>query len=100
MREPMTTVEFIRSDRERILEIAERHGIRNVRIFGSVARGEAREQSDLDLLVDVAPGRSLFDLVAFWQELEEQLGHRVDVISDGGVSPYLRDKIYAEAIPL
>lgn len=96
----MITVELTRSDREHILEIADRHGILNVRVFGSVARGEAREQSDLDLLVKVAPGRSFLDLIAFWQELEEQLGHRVDVITDGGVSPYLRDRIYTEAIPL
>lgn len=93
-------VKLTRADGERILRIAERHGILNVRVFGSVARGEAKAQSDLDLLVDIEPGRSYFDLIAFWQEIEEHLGHRVDVISDGGVSPYLRESIYAEAIPL
>jgi len=87
-------------DRGRILELAAHHGLRRVRVFGSVARGEAGAGSDLDLLVDVDPGRSLLDLVAFWQELEELLGHRVDVITDGGISPYLRDRIYAEAVPL
>lgn len=96
----LTTIELTRSDRERILEIADRHGIRKVRVFGSVARGEAGAASDLDLLVDMSPDRSLFDLIAFWQEVEEQLGHHVDVVTDGGISPYLRDRIYAEALPL
>ena len=69
-------------------------------VFGSAARGDARPGSDLDLLVDMEEGRSLLDLVGFWQDLEGLLGYRVDVITDGGVSPYLRDQIYAEAIPL
>jgi predicted nucleotidyltransferase len=71
-----------------------------VRVFGSVARGEAAVGSDVDFLVDMEEGRSLLDLVGFWQDLEELLGCRVDVITDGGVSPYLRDRIYAEVIPL
>jgi uncharacterized protein len=74
--------------------------MRRVRVFGSVARGEAGSESDVDLLVDVDPGRSLLDLVAFWQELEELLGHRADVITDGGISPYLKERIHAEAVPL
>ena len=83
-----------------ILRLAKRHGARNVRVFGSVARGEDTAASDLDLLVEMEPGRNYLDLVRFWQELEEALGFRVDVITDGGVSPYLRDRIYGEAIPL
>ncbi|HKJ00255.1 MAG TPA: nucleotidyltransferase family protein [bacterium] len=83
-----------------ILRLAKRHGARNVRVFGSVARGEDTTASDLDLLVEMEPGRNYLDLVRFWQELEEALGFRVDVITDGGVSPYLRDRIYGEAIPL
>ena len=96
----VTTLDAVRSERNRILEVAQRHGITNVRVFGSVVRGEATQESDLDLLVEVEAGRSLLDLVAFWQELEERLGHRLDVISDGGVSPYLRERIYAEAVSL
>jgi hypothetical protein len=86
--------------REDILRLAERHGARNVRVFGSLARGEATAASDLDLLVEMEPGRSYFDLVALWQELEDALGVRVDVITDGGVSPFMKDRIYNEAVPL
>lgn len=74
--------------------------MRDVRVFGSVARGEAGASSDLDLLVDVEPGRSLLDVIAFWQALEETLGSRVDVVTEGGLSPYLRDRIHADAVPL
>lgn len=90
----------VRSNREQIENLAHRHGISRVRVFGSVARGEAGAVSDLDLLVDTAPERSLFDLIAFWQDVEELLGLHVHVVTDGGVSPYLRDRIYAEALPL
>jgi hypothetical protein len=86
--------------RDRILSSAKRHGIRRVRVFGSVARGEATSASDLDLLLEVEPGRSYLDFVGFWQEVEAELGHSVDVVADGGLSPYLRDRIYAEAVPL
>lgn len=87
-------------DRLLILDLAVRHGIRNVRLFGSAARGEATNSSDLDLLVDMESGGTLFDLIAFWLAVEESLDRKVDVISDGGVSHYLRDGIYAEAVPL
>ena len=83
-----------------IRALAGRHGMRDVRVFGSVARGEAGASSDLDLLVDVEPGRSLLDVIAFWQALEETLGSRVDVVTEGGLSPYLRDRIHADAVPL
>lgn len=86
--------------REEILRLAARHGAYNVRVFGSVARGEARPDSDVDLLVEMEKGRSLLDLVGLWQDLEEMLGRKVDVLTDGGLSPYLRDRIYAEATPL
>jgi predicted nucleotidyltransferase len=92
--------ELLKSKRDEILRLAIQRGARNVRVFGSVARGEAAVGSDVDFLVDMEEGRSLLDLVGFWQDLEELLGCRVDVITDGGVSPYLRDRIYAEVIPL
>lgn len=91
---------MLASNREAILRLAGAHGAKNVRIFGSAARGETGLESDVDLLVSMEPGRSLLDLVAFWQDAQELLGCRVDVISDGGVSPHLRDRIYAEAVPL
>lgn len=92
-----------RSVKERrydILSVAERHGASNVRVFGSAARGEAGSQSDLDLLVDMEAGRSLLDLVALCQDLEEMLGCRVDVLTEDGISPNLREKICGQAVPL
>jgi predicted nucleotidyltransferase len=86
--------------RPKIKRIAEAHGASNVRVFGSVQRGEAGITSDLDLLVDMAKGRSLFDLVALSDELEDALGIDVDVLTEGSLSPYLRDSILAEAVAL
>jgi predicted nucleotidyltransferase len=87
-------------DREIILTIAVRHGARNVRMFGSRARGETGNQSDLDLVVDLEPGRSLLDHVGLWQDLEDALGCKVDVVVEGGISPYLEDRILLEARPI
>jgi uncharacterized protein len=93
-------LDVLRGRREEILGYATRHGARNVRVFGSTARGETASSSDIDLLVEMEPGRSLLDLVGLWQDLEDLLGAHVDVLSDGGVSPHLRERIYAEAVPL
>jgi predicted nucleotidyltransferase len=87
-------------EREEISRIADAHGASNVRVFGSVRRGEADSSSDLDLLVDMSEGRSLLDLVALGDELEEALGVEVDVVTEGSLSPYLRDRILAEAVAL
>lgn len=89
--------ELIEAKRDEILRIAAKHGARNVRVFGSVARGEATEQSDVDFLVDMEPGRSLFDLGGLHFDLEELLGRKVDIETTGGISPYLKDRILAEA---
>ena len=86
--------------RERILDLAAEHGARNVRLFGSVARGETGRATDVDLLVQMEPGRTLLDLVGLWQELEELLGCKVDVVTEGGLSPYLRKRIMEEAVSL
>jgi hypothetical protein len=83
-----------------INRIAAEHGARNVRVFGSVGRGEADADSDLDLLVEMTEGRSLFDLIALSDELEEVLGVDVDVLTEGSLSPYMRDRILAEAVAL
>lgn len=87
-------------ERGDINRIAAAHGARNVRVFGSIQRGEATGSSDLDLLVDMSEGRSLFDLVALGDELEEALGVEVDVVTERSLSPYLRDRILAEAVAL
>jgi predicted nucleotidyltransferase len=86
--------------RKEIARIAAVHGARNVRVFGSAGRGETGASSDLDLLVDMSEGRSLFDLVALSNELEDTLGVEVDVVTEGGLSPYLRDRILTEAVAL
>jgi predicted nucleotidyltransferase len=87
-------------DRGLILRLAAKHGADHVRVFGSVAKGTSGPASDLDLLVRMLPGRSLFDLIALSQDLESALHRAVDVVSEGGLSPYLRDRILDEAIPL
>jgi uncharacterized protein len=74
--------------------------VRNPRIFGSIARGDAQPSSDIDVLVEMDSGRTLVDLVALEQDLTALFGRSVDVITDGGISPHLRDRILAEAIPL
>jgi len=96
----MGAKELLELRRNEILDLAGRHGAKNIRIFCSTARGEAGPASDVDLLVEMEQGRTLLDLVGFWQDVEELLGCRVDVITDGGISPYLRERIYAEALPL
>lgn len=96
----MAIDELLKSKREEILRIAARHGARNVRVFGSIARGEADENSDIDLLVDMEPGRSLLDHAALWLELQEAVGWRVDVVSERGIKPRIRERVLREAAPL
>ena len=90
-------LEALRSHHLAILEAAARHGARNVRVFGSTVRGDEGPKSDVDFLVDVEPGRSLLDVIALEQDLEELLGRQVEVLTDGGLSPYLQERILAEA---
>ena len=97
----MTAVERLLQERRTdILQLSTRHGARRVRIFGSIIRGTATERSDIDLLVAFEPDRSLLDLIGFKQDLQELLGREIDVVSEGGLSPYLKDRILQEAQPL
>ena len=96
----MLTLEQVRDKRQVLIALANRCKAENVRVFGSVARGEANEDSDLDLLVHFRDGASLFDLIDLKEEAEKLLGLDVDVVSDGGLSPYLKDRILNEARPL
>ncbi|MDH4246686.1 MAG: nucleotidyltransferase family protein [Deltaproteobacteria bacterium] len=96
----MTIEQLLQEKREEILRIAASHGARNVRVFGSVARGEADDQSDIDFLVELEPSRSLFDHAALLLELQEVLGRKVDVVSDRGIKPRIRDRVLKEAVPL
>ena len=86
--------------RAEILRLASEHGASNVRVFGSRARGEGSEGSDIDLLINLESGRSLLDLVRLKRELEAVTHRDVDVVTDNGLSPYLRDEILGQAVPL
>lgn len=92
--------ERVRTHRAGILSLCREHGAVNVALFGSVARGDARPGSDLDVLVDLEPGRNLLDHIALQQDLEDLLGMRVDVVTRRGIHPLLRDAILAEAVPI
>ncbi|MDR4493309.1 MAG: nucleotidyltransferase family protein [Nitrospirales bacterium] len=96
----MTTTDLLRAKRDRIIQVAAHHGAHNVRVFGSVVRGESGPNSDIDLLVEMDQGRSLLDLIELSQELEEFLDRKVDILTDEGLSPYLEQRIHAEAVPL
>jgi uncharacterized protein len=96
----MTTVQLVRSRRGELLRIAARHGARDVRLFGSVARGEADDSSDIDFLVEMEPGRSLLDLGGLQADLESLLGLHVDVVTVGGLKARIRSDVLADAVPL
>jgi len=91
---------ILREKRDQILTIARQYGARNVRIFGSIARGEGKRDSDLDVLVELEPGRSLLDIIAIKQDLEDLLNTKVDVVTEAAVSPYIRDEVLRQAISL
>ncbi|OKH28785.1 nucleotidyltransferase family protein [Chroogloeocystis siderophila] len=92
--------ELLDRRREEILCIAAQHGASNVRVFGSVARGEARLDSDIDFLVELESSRSLLDRVALMQDLEDLLGTKVEVATEKGLQASIRDRIVREALPL
>ncbi|MDD1689970.1 MAG: nucleotidyltransferase family protein [Methanoregula sp.] len=96
----MDLYKTIAEKREAILALADRFGIRNIRIFGSVARHEAREGSDIDFLVEFPSGTSLFIHAAFQRELSELLGCNVDVASVNGLKEQIRHTVIQEAVPL
>ncbi|MGH3824116.1 MAG: nucleotidyltransferase family protein [Pseudonocardiaceae bacterium] len=90
----------LRSRREAILEIARRHGVVDIRIFGSVARGDADSDSDVDLLVELEPGRNLFDLGGFLMDLRDYFGGPVDVVTPAALQERVRTRVMHEAVPL
>ena len=96
----MTLEVLLKAKREEILRVCAKYGAHNVRVFGSVARGEADEQSDIDFLVDLAAGRTLFDLGGLQYDLEQLLGYRVDVVTERGLKPRSRERVLREAVPL
>ena len=96
----MTRLEELRLRRAEILNAARTHGASDIRIFGSVAGGTDTETSDIDFLVKLEAGRSLFDLVRLYDAVEEIVGPKVDIVTESGLSPYLRDRILRQAVPL
>ena len=96
----MTLQELRTSKRDEILRLAAKYGARNVRVFGSLARNENDERSDIDFLVDLEPGRSLFDLGGLLVALQELLGAEVDVVTEKGLRPRLREQVLADAVAL
>ena len=94
------TVADLRLRREEIRRIGAAHGIDNIRVFGSVARGEADENSDLDLLVDVSSGRGFFDMAGFALGVEDLMRVFTQVATENGLKPRIRERVLAEAIPL
>ena len=92
--------ELLKDRREDILRIAAQHGAHNVRVFGSVARGDARPDSDVDLLVEMESGRSLLDLGGLLMDLQALLGREVDVVTDKGLRDRIRARVLQEAKPL
>ena len=96
----MNVSKTLSNKRDEILRIAGAHGARDLRLFGSVSRGEATARSDIDLLVNLDPGRTLLDIVAIKQDLEDLLGCKVDVVTEDAVSPYIREQILKDAISL
>ena len=91
---------LLTTNREEILRTASRYGARNVRVFGSTARGETRTESDVDFLVELEPGRSLFDLGGLLMELQELLGREVDVVTERGLRGGMKEKVLAQAVRL
>jgi predicted nucleotidyltransferase len=96
----MSVDDLLKEKREEILRIAAVHGARNVRVFGSVVRGEATDTSDIDFLVDMEPDRSLLDVGELLSDLRDLLGRKVDVVSEKGLYWLLRRRILKEARPL
>ncbi len=96
----MTRSEQIQLNRENIIRLAKRYGVIDMRLFGSVARGEDTPESDIDFLVDMEPGRSLFDLGGLLVDLENLLGCKVDVMTEKSLHWYIREKVLREARPL
>ena len=96
----MSPETILKARRDQILNLCAKYGASNVRVFGSVARGEADESSDIDLIVDFDPERSPLDHAALWLELQELVGVRVDVVSSRGLKPRIRERVLQEAVPL
>jgi predicted nucleotidyltransferase len=100
MDQALEIAQLIRLKREEILHVAAKHGARNVRVFGSVARGDAKPDSDVDFLIDVGAVTSSWFPGGLIVDLEALLGKRVEVVTERALHPLLRDQILREAVPI
>ena len=91
---------ILRNKRNEILDITTRYGAKKIRLFGSILRDEIKEKSDVDFLVELEKGRSLLDIIAIKQDLEDLLGCSVDVVTDSALSPYIKDEVLRQAVNL
>ena len=96
----MRLIELRQQYRDAILSAASRNGVRNVRVFGSVARGDEKPDSDIDLLIDLEPGRTLFDHGGFLMDVRDLLNREVDVVTENGLRKRIREQVLDEAVPL
>lgn len=92
--------ELLKEKREEILRIAAKHGARNIRVFGSVARGEGDEKSDIDFLVEMEAGRSLLDMGGLLMDLRQLLGREVDIVTEQGLKKRIRDRVLRQAVAI
>jgi len=96
----MNMRQLLQAKRDEILNIAAKHGARNIRLFGSTARGEDTPSSDVDILVDTGPTTSSWFPAGLILDLEHILGRRVEIVTEKGLNPYLREHVLREAVPL
>ncbi len=96
----MDAAKLLKKNRQKIIELAAKNGAYNIRIFGSAARGDMRKNSDIDFLIDMEPGRSLFDVGGLLMDLQDLLGCKVDVVTTKGLRPSIREEVLEEAVPL
>ena len=96
----MTTIDILQAKREDVLEVAERHGVTSIRVFGSVARGEESADSDIDLLVTTGPAVSSWFPAGLILDLEQLLGRHIDIVTESGLNPLIRDQVMTEAVVL
>jgi uncharacterized protein len=97
---PMKPLKTLAKNRNKILQLARLHGATRVRVFGSVARGEADHKSDIDFLVQMEPGRTLLDMGGLLMDLQRTLGRPVDVVTEKGLKGRIRERVLREAVPL
>ena len=96
----MTTIDILHAKREDVLEVAQRHGVTSIRVFGSVARGDESAESDIDLLITTGANISPWFPAGLIIEFEQLLGRHIDIVTESGLNPLLRDQVLTEAVAL